>query len=464
MMKDNAYLGEQPVGRLLFKLALPAICAQLINMLYNLVDRIYIGHIPEVGAAALTGVGVCLPFIMVVSATAALVSMGAAPRASISMGKKDNAAAERILGNAFVLLVALAAVLTAVILIWNRPMLMVFGASENTIGYASDYMFIYGTGTVFVLLSLGLNAFITAQGFAKTSMFTVLIGAVCNIALDPLFIFAFDMGVAGAALATVVSQAVSAVWVTLFLCGKKTILKLRARNFRLKAKVILPCLALGTAPFIMQATESVLMICFNSSLQKYGGDIAVGAMTILLSIMQFTMLPLQGFGQGAQPISGYNFGAGNADRVKAVFLKLLLCCAIYSSALYVLVMSMPGLFARIFTGDAALVAFTARAMRIYMAASCLMGVQIACQMTLISIGNSLSSVFIAVLRKLILLIPLIYILPLFMADKVTAIYASEPIADVIAVSITAVLFAFQFKKALNKLRAGGSVTNTEVPS
>lgn len=220
MMKDNAYLGEQPVGRLLFKLALPAICAQLINMLYNLVDRIYIGHIPEVGAAALTGVGVCLPFIMVVSATAALVSMGAAPRASISMGKKDNAAAERILGNAFVLLVALAAVLTAVILIWNRPMLMVFGASENTIGYASDYMFIYGTGTVFVLLSLGLNAFITAQGFAKTSMFTVLIGAVCNIALDPLFIFAFDMGVAGAALATVVSQAVSAVWVTLFLCGK----------------------------------------------------------------------------------------------------------------------------------------------------------------------------------------------------------------------------------------------------
>ena len=346
---DKEFLRTEPLGKLLLKLALPTVAAQLINMLYNIVDRIYIGHIPEIGAAALTGVGVCMPLIMIVSAFAALVGYGGAPRASIFMGKKDRVSAEKTLGNCFVLQILISVVLTAVLLIWNRDLLMAFGASENTIEYGVRYMNIYALGTVFVEITLGMNAFITAQGFAKTGMLSVLIGAVANIILDPVFIFGLDMDVQGAALATIISQALSCIWVVHFLCGKKTYLKIRKANLRLSPKIILPCLALGVATFIMQASESVISVCFNSSLQKYGGDVAVGAMTILTSVMQFAMLPLQGLGQGAQPIISYNYGAGDAGRVRGAFRLLLKVSLGYATLLWLLVMLLPGGFAAMFT-------------------------------------------------------------------------------------------------------------------
>ena len=452
METNSTFLGTEKIGKLLFKLSIPAITAQLVNMLYNLVDRIYIGHIPGEGTLALTGVGVCMPVILLISAFAALVSMGSAPRASIYMGKGDNKTAEKILGNSFVMLLFISVILSVTIYIWKEKLLLVFGASENTIGYSMSYMSIYVLGTVFVQLALGLNAFITAQGFAKVGMYSVLIGAVCNTILDPIFIFAFHMGVAGAALATVISQAVSAAWVIHFLCGGKTVLKLKKENFRLERRIVLPCVALGLAPFIMQATESLIAICFNASLLKYGGDIAVGTMTILLSVMQFSMLPLVGLTQGAQPIISYNFGARNAQRVKEAFLMLLKCSVAFSTVLWLLVMLFPQIFAGIFTSDQELIGFTTSAMRIYFAASLIFGVQLACQQTFIAIGNAKTSLFLAVLRKIILLIPLIYILPLVFTNQTTAVYLAEPVADIIAVSVTGTMFAVQFRRALQSLK------------
>lgn len=452
MQQDkNQELATQSIGRLMLKLSIPAVAAQLVNMLYNMVDRMYIGRIPGSGALALTGMGVCMPVILLISAFAALVSMGGAPRASIKMGAQLPGEAEQILGNCTTALLAIAAVLTVVFLAFAEPLLLLFGASADTLGYALDYMRIYVMGTVFVQLALGLNAFITAQGFATTSMLTVLIGAVLNIVLDPIFIFVFGMGVKGAALATVLSQAVSALWVVSFLRGKKTALRLQGKNLRPVAAVILPCLALGLSPFIMQSTESILMIAFNTSLQKYGGDLAVGAMTILSTVMQFTMLPLVGFSQGAQPITSYNYGAKNAGRVKAAFMALLKVSVLFSVVLWLAAQLFPQIFASIFTSDATLVAYAARYLRIYMAASCLMGVQLACQQTFIAIGNAKASLFLALLRKVFLLIPLIYILPALMTDKVTAVFLAEPVADFIAVATTAALFAVQFRKALRTL-------------
>jgi putative MATE family efflux protein len=440
----------EKVGRLLFSMAFPAIIAQIINVLYNIVDRMYIGHIPDIGADALTGVGVTMPLIMVISAFAALVSMGGAPRASIKMGMKDKNAAERILGNCTSALVIVALILTALVLLFGKQMLMMFGASENTIGYALDYMNIYAMGTIFVQLSLGLNAFITAQGFAKTSMLTVTIGAVTNIILDPILMFGFGMGVKGAALATIISQAISAVWVIWFLMGKRSQLTIRKENLKIDLKVFLPCIALGMSPFVMQATESILVITFNSSLQHYGGDLAVGAMTILSSVMQFSILPIMGLTQGAQPIISYNYGAKNLSRVKETFVLLLKSTLVYSTLLWLMVMLFPQIFAGMFTGDARLIAATISALRIYMAASLLLAVQISCQQTFIALGNAKISIFLALLRKVILLIPLIFILPQFIEDKVTAVFLAEPIADIIAVTVTSVIFAMQFKKLLGE--------------
>ena len=449
MNDEKDFLGREPVGRLLLKLALPTVAAQVINMLYNIVDRIYIGHIPEIGDKALTGVGVCMPLIMIVTAFAAFVGYGGAPRASIFMGKGDHKAAEKTLGNCFSVQILISLLLTAILLLWNRDFLMAFGASENTIGYGVDYMNIYAIGTIFVQMTLGMNAFITAQGFAKTGMLSVLIGAVANIILDPVFIFVFDMGVRGAALATILSQAMSCAWVLVFLFGKKTYLKIRRCNLALKANLILPSLALGLSTFIMQASESVISVCFNSSLLQYGGDIAVGAMTILTSVMQFAMLPLQGLGQGAQPIISYNYGAKNPERVKAAFKLLLKSSLCYSTLLWGLVMLFPQVFAAMFTSQPELLEFTQNALRIYMACLLLSGIQIACQMTFTSLGNAKASILVAVMRKFVLLIPLIYLLPLMLqGDKTTAVYLAEPVADFIAVSFTAVLFRVQFKKAL----------------
>ncbi len=451
--ESKEFLRTEPLGKLLLRLALPTVAAQLINMLYNIVDRIYIGHIPEIGATALTGVGVCMPLIMIVSAFAALVGYGGAPRASIFMGKKDKESAERTLGNCFFLQILISVVLTVILLIWNRDLLMAFGASENTIGYGVSYMNIYALGTIFVEITLGMNAFITAQGFAKTGMLSVLIGAVTNIILDPIFIFGFDMDVRGAALATIISQALSCIWVVSFLCGKRTFLRIKRKNLGLTPGIILPCLALGIATFIMQASESVISVCFNSSLQKYGGDIAVGAMTILTSVMQFAMLPLQGLGQGAQPIISYNYGAGDAGRVRAAFKLLLKVSLGYSALLWGLVMLIPGGFASMFTSDSQLVDYTRTALRIYMGAMVLMGIQMACQMTFNALGKATESIIVAVMRKFVLLIPLIYIMPHIMrADQTLAVYMAEPIADVIAVSFTAVLFSVQFRKIIKSIQ------------
>lgn len=452
MNDEKDFLGKEPIGKLLRSLAIPTITAQLINMLYNIVDRIYTGHIPESGAMALTGVGVCMPLIMIVSAFAALVGSGGAPRASIHMGKQDYDQAEKILGNCFTLQVVISAILTAVLFCFNRKFLLAFGASENTIEYAVSYMNIYSLGTIFVELTLGMNMFITAQGFAKTGMLSVLIGAVCNIVLDPVFIFGMHMGVRGAALATVISQACSTIWVLAFLAGKKTRLKIRLSNMGLTPSVILPCVALGAATFVMQSSESIISICFNSSLLKYGGDIAVGAMTILTSVMQFAMLPLQGIAQGAQPISSYNYGAKNADRVKKTFRLLLITCLSYSVLLWAAVQLVPRVFVSIFTADTSLIEFTAPMLKIYLGGLFLFGIQIACQMTFTSLGKAVNSIIVAVVRKFVLLIPLIYIMPHMISDSTTGVYMAEPIADITAVIFTSVLFTFQFKKALAEIQ------------
>ena len=450
-MENKEFLGTEPIGKLLFKLAVPTVIAQIINMLYNIVDRIYIGHMPGNGSLALTGVGVCMPIILIVSAFAALVSSGGAPRASIAMGQGKYDKAESILGECFFLQIIISIVLTIVLLVFGRSFLLAFGASENTIVYATSYMRIYALGTIFVQLTLGMNAFITAQGFAKTGMLTVLIGAVCNIILDPIMIFVLNLGVSGAALATIISQGISTIWVLSFLKSNKSNVRLKKEYMKLEKDVIVPCITLGLATFIMQASESIISVCFNSSLQKYGGDIAVGAMTILSSVMQLAMLPMQGIGQGAQPIASYNFGAKNKERVKETFKLLLISSFSYSTLLWLFIMTCPKLFASIFSPDAVLIDYTANALRIYCASLFLFGIQIACQMIFVSIGNAVDSIIVAVLRKFVLLIPLIYIVPHFVSDATTGVFLAEPIADALAVAFTATLFFFEFRKALKKL-------------
>lgn len=433
-------LAVMPVKKLLISLALPAIAAQMVNLLYNMVDRIYIGHIPGVGSLALTGLGVTLPVIMLVTAFAALVGSGGAPRASIAMGKGDNKTAEEILGNCVCALALVGLVLTAAFFAFAEPILYAFGASDDTIVYALPYMRIYVCGSICVLFTTGLNAFITSQGFASVGMKTVMIGAGMNIVLDPVFIFLFGMGVSGAALATVLSQAVSAVWVIRFLTGGKTILRIRRENLRISPRVMGPVVALGISPFIMTSTESLLSICFNTSLQKYGGDLAVGAMTILASVMQFAMMPLQGLSMGMQPIVSFNYGAKNMERVKKAFLMTLTCCLCYSFFIWSLAMLIPGGLAQIFSSDQATVEHTKWAMRIYMAMSCVFGAQIGCQQTFVALGKAVQSLFLAVLRKIILLIPMIYILPHFFENKEFAVFLAEPVSDFLAVSTTVTLF------------------------
>ncbi len=444
-------LGQEKITRLLFKMAMPAITAQIINLLYTIVDRIYIGRMEDVGALALTGVGVCLPLIMTNMAFAALAGMGGAPRASMQLGKGELKSAEKTLGNSTFLLIVFSAVITAVYIIFGEQLLYLVGASENTIGYAYEYLSIYSIGSFFVQITLGLNVFITAQGFSKTSMLTVLIGAILNIVLDPIFIFVLDMGVSGAALATIISQGVSMMWVLLFLASKKSTLRLKLKRLKPDKNVFLPIVALGLSPFIMYSTESLLTITFNTSLFRYGGDLAVGAMTILASVMQMVFLPLTGLTQGAQPIISYNYGAGNAKRVKDAFKVLLISCLTFSFVLWLLVMLFPQMFILLFNNDAQLVEFTVVALRVYFAGVIIFGAQIACQNTFLALGNAKSSLFLALLRKIILLIPLIYILPNFFEDKTMAVFLAEPVADITAAVCTVLLFAYQFKKVMHNL-------------
>ena len=441
-------LGTAPIGKLLFTLAVPAITAQVVNMLYNIVDRIYIGHIPEIGTAALTGVGITFPIITLISAFSSLIAMGGAPRASIAMGAHHPERAEQIMGNCLTALLGLSVVLTALFLLFLEPILWAFGASSNTIGYAMEYMGVYVWGTVFVQISLGMNMFITSQGFAKTSMFTVVIGAALNIALDPVFIFVFDLGVRGAAIATVLSQAVSAVWVMLFLTGRRTTLKIRARCMVLRWKVLLPVLALGVSPFIMQSTESLLSVVLNTSLLKYGGDVAVGAYTVIASIMQVINLPLQGLTQGAQPITSFNYGAGNMDRVRKSVRLLLTCCLTYSCLFWLCMMLIPQVFIGIFSSDPELMDTAVWAARIFLFGCFAFGAQTGFQQSFLALGQAKVSLLLALLRKIVLLIPLIYLLPLFFPDKLFGVFVAEPIADILAASTTTLSFLVFAKKKL----------------
>lgn len=446
----NNKLGTENIGRLLFGLALPSITAQLVNMLYNIVDRVYIGHMPDIGSDALTGVGITLPIIIVISAFSSLIGMGGAPRAAIKMGEQNDREAEKILGSCFSALLIISLGLTLGFLIFGEKLLWIFGASSDTIKYGMEYLNIYVCGTIFVQMTLGLNSFISTQGYAKFSMLTVIIGAVTNIILDPILIFGLNMGVSGAAVATVLSQALSAVWVLKFLTGNKTKLKIRKEYLKIERAIILPVLMLGMSPFIMQSTESLLNIAFNFSLKKYGGDIAVGAMTILSSLMQILHLPLVGLTQGAQPITSYNYGAKNNERVKNTFKLLIKSAFSYTIIMWLLMMIFTNAFVSVFTNDPELKSYAVWAARIYMTTAFVMAAQNSCQQTFVALGQAKVSMFLALLRKIVLLIPLIFILPNFFENKVFAVFLAEPVSDFIAASVTSITFALQINRILDE--------------
>lgn len=449
MSRSKTNLGEGSVGKLLLSLALPAIVAQLVNVLYNIVDRIFIGRMVN-GEVAMAGVGVAFPIIMIISAFSALIGMGGAPLAAIKMGEKDNEGAEKIISNSFSTLIIIGLICTIVFLIFKEDLLWAFGASDATIGYAVDYLTIYLIGTVFVQIALGMNPFINTQGFAKIGMVTVVIGAIINIVLDPIFIFKLNLGVKGAALATILSQFVSAIWVLTFLFGKKSILKIRVNYLAPKFKVLLPIVALGVSPFIMQSTESLVLISMNNKLQLYGGDLAVGAMTIMSSIMQIVTLPLMGLSQGAQPIISYNFGAKNIERVKRTFKLLLTSCLTYTFIMWAALMVFPEVFVGIFNNKPELVEITSWSMRIFFGGIFIFGAQIACQQTFLALGQAKISLIMALLRKVVLLVPLIFILPMFFGDKLKAVLFAEPISDIIAALTTITVFIIFYKKTFVK--------------
>ncbi len=452
MENSNTNLGSESVGKLLFKLATPAIIAQIVNVLYNIVDRIFIGRM-ENGEVAMAGVGVAFPIIIIITACSYLIGMGGGPLAAIKMGEQNNDEAEKIMSNSFSVLVILAILLTIGFKIGKEPLLWMFGASESTIGYSMDYLNIYLIGTVFVQISMGMNTFINTQGFATTGMMTVAIGALINIILDPIFIFGFNLGVKGAALATIIAQGVSAIWVLMFLFGKKSILKIKKKYMIPKASIILPVLGLGISPFIMQSTESLVLIALNSKLQMYGGDLAVGSMAIMSSIMQILMLPNMGVTQGAQPIISYNYGSGQLDRVKKTFKLCLLSCFTYSTILWLLLMIFPAFFVSIFNKNPQLLSMTSWSIKIYFAGAFMFGIQIACQQTFLALGKATISLVLALLRKIVLLIPLIFILPTFFNEKLFAVILAEPVADITAATITAISFFIFYKCFLSKPKA-----------
>lgn len=442
-------LGYEKVSSLLIKLAIPTVLAQLVNLLYNIVDRMYVGRIPETGSLSLAGLGVTFPIIMLISAFAMLAGMGAS-RAAIAMGNGDNAGAEKYLGNSAALLIIFSLLLGTVFFIFRDNILMVFGASENTLPYASDYISVYLIGTIFVQLTLGLNMFITNQGFTKISMITICIGAVLNIILDPVFIYGMNMGVRGAALATIISQAVSAVWVVRFLTGRKTILKLRLKNMRPDVRIVLSILSLGVSPFIMQSTECLIQLTFNNGMLKYGNDMYVALMSVLFSLTQLIWLPLSGVAQGAQPIIGYNYGAKQFDRVKSAFKLQFIISVAFSAVTTACVLIFPKTFVGMFTNDAALLEIGGNTTRVFMAGMLVMGAQSACQQTFLALGEAKISLFLACLRKIILLIPLALILPAIGGLGVWGLFTAEAVSDVIAASVTTTLFFIRSRRLLKE--------------
>ena len=449
MTDKKIELGTGKINNLLFRLALPAIIAQIVNVLYNIIDRIFIGRIPN-GEIAMAGVGVAFPIIMIISAFSALIGMGGAPLAAIKMGEKNNDEAEEILSNSFSALILLGIILTIVFTIFKEQMLWAFGASEATIKYSSDYLGLYILGTIFVQIALGMNPFVNTQGFAKTGMATVIIGAIINIILDPIFIFGFGMGVKGAALATVLGQCVSAIWVLKFLFSQKSILKIRKEYMIPKLKIIFQVVALGVSPFIMQSTESLVMIIMNNQLLRYGGDLAVSAMTIMSSIMQIVLLPLVGLSQGAQPIISYNYGAKEGNRVKQTFRLLFTYCLCYTGVMWIALMMAPGFFVSIFNDNSNLMDITTWSIKIFFGGVIASGAQIACQQTFLALGQAKTSLILALLRKIILLIPLALILPMIFENKLKWTLMAEPIADITAATITVICFVSFYNKKLSE--------------
>ncbi|GAA4653828.1 MATE family efflux transporter [Anaerocolumna aminovalerica] len=446
-MEQNSNMGTEKISKLMLRLSLPTIIAQVINVLYNIVDRMYVGHIPEVGANALTGLGVSAPLILIVSAFSMFVGGGGAPLAAIALGKNDKEEAEKILGTGTVILIILSIALTIGVFIFKEPLLYLFGASDVTFPYANEYTTIYLLGTLFVQFALGLNLFITCQGKTKIAMFSVLIGAITNIILDPILIYGFNMGVRGAAIATVFSQALSAAFVVAFLVSNKSIIRIRFKYLKLNAQYAIKTLSLGVSSFTMQVTESAILIVFNNGLLKYGGDIYVGTMTIMQSVMQLLTIPIQGLIQGTQPIVSYNYGAGKYDRLKET-MKLSLKITVGATAgYYVLVFFFPHLFARIFTSEADLLNLVAKILPIFMGGMWLFGVQMTSQMFFVGTGQAGKSLFIALLRKVILLIPMAIILPNFFG--VMGVFYSEPIADLISASTSGFLLFYSLKKLKN---------------
>lgn len=448
MQDKEKKMATERIGKLMISMAVPSIIAQIINILYSIVDRIYIGHIEDVGMEALTGVGVTFPIITLISAFSAFVGAGGAPLAAIWLGKGDRKRAEKILGNGVTLLLFFTVILMAFFYAFEKPLLYLFGASDATIGYASGYISIYLAGTIFVELALGLNAFIISQGQSRTAMMTVLAGAASNIILDPIFIFALGMGVKGAAYATVISQAVSALWTVGFLASKRSSLTIKRQAMKPDFSIIRSVMALGISPFIMRATESLISIVLNSGLQKYGGDIYVGSLTIMQSVMQMYSAPLGGFTQGVQPIISYNFGAGNFDRVKKLYRSMIAVCFLFAAAATVLVMTFPGFFAGMFTNDEQLIALVSKMMPIFMCGMLVFGLQQGIQPTFLALGQAKISLFIAIFRKVILLVPLALLLPLKFG--VMGIYYAEPVSDVLSAATAAVLFLLNIKKIVSK--------------
>ncbi|MCI6435705.1 MAG: MATE family efflux transporter [Clostridiales bacterium] len=454
--RNNEDMGSGSVKRWMVKMAVPAVIGQVVNLLYNIVDRIYIGHISGIGGSALTGVGLFTPILMLITAFAMLAGAGGAPRAAIAMGKGSREEAEKIMANCFTVLLILAVILTAVFSVFLPSLLRLFGASDVTLPYGTTYGRIYILGSIFVLTVMGMNPFLTTQGFSRMSMMTTVIGAGINIVLDPIFIFVLDLGVAGAALATVLSQAVSAVWILKFLTGKKTLLKLKSGNMILERKIIAPCLGLGVSSFVMVSTESLLSISFTSSLSRYGGDVAVGAMTVLTSINQLITMPMQGVCQGGQPLMSFNYGARKLNRVKEAFLCQFLTCVTYTAVFWSLLMLFPNAFAGIFTSDTALVEYTAWAIRVFLAGCFSVGFQLSCQQAFVALGQAKTSLIMACLRKLILLIPLIFILPLFFENQAFAVFLAEPVSDILSAVVTTAVFARFFRKLMKEGKSGQS--------
>ena len=453
--KYEARLGTERMLPLVFKMALPAVIAQFVNLLYSMVDRIYIGHIPGIGTDALAGVGVTTSLVILISSFSAIVG-GGAPLATMALGQGDRLRAGKILGNGFVLLILFTLFTSFIAYTFMEPILLFTGASENTLEYAVDYLSIYLLGTVFVEISTGLNSFINAQGRPAIAMYSVLIGALLNIILDPIFIFWFDMGVKGAALATVLSQACSAAWVLSFLFSRRASLSLEKRNMRLSRKIVFAMLALGISPFIMASTESLVGFVLNSSLKNFG-DIYVSALTILQSAMQFASVPLTGFALGFVPIISYNYGHGDKQRVKDCFRIVMITMFSFNLLLMLLMILFPTIVASAFTSDEKLIETVRWTMPVFLGGMTIFGLQRACQNMFVALGQAKISIFIALLRKAILLIPLALILPHYMG--VTGVYAAEAISDATAAICCTLLFFWQFPKILGKIQ--GNILRTD---